>query len=95
MIPRIGFVLFLTLAFAALRRTARPLAAAAAPAVAVRHITPQAGEGWAVAETANFRIYHNQSREVAEKARPASWKSAGRRIEEVVRRTGPDVGPAL
>ncbi|HVS34641.1 MAG TPA: hypothetical protein VMS17_03600 [Gemmataceae bacterium] len=40
-----------------------------APAeVEVRHTARQAGQAWAVAETANFRIFHNQSREVAEKA---------------------------
>jgi hypothetical protein len=40
--------------------------AEAAP-VAVRHLERQP-DGWAVAETANFRIYHNQSRELVEKA---------------------------
>jgi hypothetical protein len=41
---------------------------AAEATVEVRH-TPRAGnQRWAVAETANFRVFHNQSREVAEKA---------------------------
>jgi hypothetical protein len=34
--------------------------------VEVRHVDRQA-DGWAVAETANFRVFHNQSREVAER----------------------------
>jgi hypothetical protein len=34
--------------------------------VAVRH-TPRQADGWAVAETANFRVFHNQPREVAER----------------------------
>jgi hypothetical protein len=37
----------------------------AAPAVPVRH-TERGADGWARAETANFRIFHNQSRELAE-----------------------------
>jgi hypothetical protein len=37
-----------------------------APAVEVRH-APRQGQGWAVAETANFRIFHNQSHELAER----------------------------
>jgi hypothetical protein len=36
--------------------------------VEVRHTPRQQGQVWAVAETTNFRIFHNQSREVAEKA---------------------------
>src|SRR5947209_6076117 len=40
----------------------------AAPAIAVSHTAPQGDDNWAVAETANFRIFHNQSREFAEKA---------------------------
>jgi hypothetical protein len=40
----------------------------APPAVEVRH-TPRAdGQQWAVCETANFRFFHNQPRETAEKA---------------------------
>jgi tetratricopeptide (TPR) repeat protein len=35
--------------------------------VTVKH-TPRSGAGWALAETANFRIFHTQSREYAEKA---------------------------
>jgi hypothetical protein len=35
-------------------------------AVAVRHLDRQA-DGWAVAETANFRIFHNQPRELVER----------------------------
>jgi hypothetical protein len=40
--------------------------AVAAPAVAVRHLGKQA-DGTSVSETANFRIVHNQSRELVEK----------------------------
>ena len=40
----------------------------APPDVEIRHTPRQAGQAWAVAETANFRIFHNQSREIAEKA---------------------------
>jgi hypothetical protein len=36
--------------------------------VEVRHTPRQQGQAYAVAETANFRIFHNQSREVVEKA---------------------------
>ncbi len=36
--------------------------------VEVHHTPRQAGQAWAVAETVNFRIFHNQSREIAEKA---------------------------
>lgn len=36
-------------------------------AVEVRH-TPRQGQGWALAETANFRVLHNQPKDVAEKA---------------------------
>ena len=40
-----------------------------APAdIEIRHTPRQQGQAYAVAETANFRIFHNQSREVAEKA---------------------------
>ena len=62
------FVLSLMLSIAA--PAALPLSAlhAAAPEVEVRHTAARSGEGWSVAETANFRIFHNQSREVAEKA---------------------------
>jgi hypothetical protein len=35
--------------------------------VAVRH-QERAANGWAIAETTNFRVYHNQPREIAEKA---------------------------
>jgi hypothetical protein len=38
------------------------------PAVAVRHTPRQPNQSYAVAETANFRIFHNQTREVAERA---------------------------
>jgi hypothetical protein len=34
--------------------------------VAVRHVDRQP-DGWAVAETANFRVFHNQSRDLAER----------------------------
>jgi tetratricopeptide (TPR) repeat protein len=40
---------------------------AAEEQVEVRH-TPAQGDGWAVAQTKNFRILHRQSRELAEKA---------------------------
>lgn len=36
-------------------------------AITVRHLDRTAGN-WAIAETANFRVYHNQPREMAEKA---------------------------
>jgi hypothetical protein len=36
--------------------------------VEVRHTPRDDDSGWAVAETANFRVYHNESREIAEKA---------------------------
>jgi tetratricopeptide (TPR) repeat protein len=39
----------------------------AAESIAVRNLDRAAG-GWAVAESANFRVYHNQPREMAEKA---------------------------
>jgi hypothetical protein len=39
----------------------------ASPAVAVKH-TPREGKGWALAETANFRVFHAQPQEAAEKA---------------------------
>ncbi len=48
-----------------------PLRAAAADAsttVEIRYPPAADGRGWAVAETADFRIFHNQSRELAEKA---------------------------
>jgi hypothetical protein len=48
------------------RSAADPGKPEAAAPVAVRHLERQA-DGWAVAETANFRIYHTQSRELAEK----------------------------
>jgi hypothetical protein len=44
---------------------AAPTAPDEAP-VAVRHLDRQA-DGWAVAETANFRIFHNQPRDLAER----------------------------
>jgi hypothetical protein len=37
------------------------------PTIAVQH-QERSANGWAVAETANFRVYHNQPRELAEKA---------------------------
>jgi hypothetical protein len=40
--------------------------AGALPAVAVQHF-PRNAQGWQVAETANFRIYHNQPRDFVEK----------------------------
>src|SRR5262249_47581915 len=40
--------------------------ARSAPPVEVKH-TPRKGAGWAVAETANFRIVHTQSQETAER----------------------------
>jgi hypothetical protein len=42
------------------------LAESAAPAVSVRH-TPRNGNGWAKAETTNFRIFHVQDEQSAEK----------------------------
>ena len=47
------------------RRAAADAGTNEAP-VAVRHLDRQA-DGWAVAETANFRIFHNQPRELAER----------------------------
>ncbi len=49
------------------KETAPPSAAAApaAPAIKVRH-GQAPGTGWAVAETTNFRIFHNQTAEYAE-----------------------------
>lgn len=44
-----------------------------APA-AVRHYERQA-DGWAVAETANFRVYHNQPREFAERVAQAAERT--------------------
>lgn len=54
------------------RRSGRAPAApgkseAAEPAVSIRHAERNA-DGYAVAESANFRIFHNQSRELAEQA---------------------------
>ncbi len=49
---------------------APPLRAADADdpqSIEVRHTPHQEGRSWAVAETADFRIYHNQSREIAER----------------------------
>jgi tetratricopeptide (TPR) repeat protein len=43
-----------------------PSPGGAAPAVTVRHLE-RAADGWQVAETANFRIYHNQSRDFVER----------------------------
>jgi tetratricopeptide (TPR) repeat protein len=47
------------------RRTAKPPDKEAGKEIAVRHLgkTP---DGWEIAETANFRVLHNQSRETAE-----------------------------
>lgn len=49
------------------KRRGGPPAAGGTPAgaVAVQHY-PRGSEGWARAETTNFRIFHNQSRELAE-----------------------------
>jgi len=44
-----------------------PLDEDKAVAVAVQH-QERGANGWAIAETANFRVYHNQPRELAEKA---------------------------
>lgn len=44
-----------------------PAADERASVVAVRHLE-RAANGWAVADTPNFRVYHNQPRELAEKA---------------------------
>src|SRR5262249_37609070 len=41
-------------------------AEAAATAVTVKHTTAK-GKGWAMAETANFTVYHSQTKEIAEK----------------------------
>jgi hypothetical protein len=65
--------LYLSISFlgcaAGLFLTSPPLSAAdAAPEVPIRHTPRPDGGEWATAETANFRIFHNQSREVAEKA---------------------------
>jgi tetratricopeptide (TPR) repeat protein len=38
------------------------------PKVEVKHTPRPGGTGWAVAETGNFRIFHTQTRETAEKA---------------------------
>jgi hypothetical protein len=48
------------------RSATAPTAAEATAPVAVRHFERQA-DGWAMAETANFRIYHNQARDLVEK----------------------------
>ena len=61
MAPRLQYGQFL-LAEIKKRRAARE-----APPVAVRHFE-RGADGWARAETANFRVLHNQSREVAEQA---------------------------
>ncbi len=69
--PRIGLILSLTVsvaAFAAQCLSPSPAAANAAPAVEIRFTPRPPGGEWAVAETANFRIFHNETREVAEKA---------------------------
>ncbi len=51
------------------RKAAAPdVARVAAPTpVAVKHLAKN-GQGWQIAETANFRVYHNQSQDFAEKA---------------------------
>jgi hypothetical protein len=51
-----------------------PQGEAAPSAVPVRH-SERAVQGWQVAETANFRIYHNQKREVAELAGRAAERT--------------------
>ncbi len=69
--PRIGLVFSLALtiaAFAAQIPSPSPAATGDRPAVEVRHTPRRPGGEWAVAETANFRIFHNETREVAEKA---------------------------
>ena len=62
-----------------------------------RSATRRRGDGrdWAVAETANFRIFHNQSREVAEKAARLAEAARSAAREEVVRRRRPRLGTAL
>jgi tetratricopeptide (TPR) repeat protein len=47
------------------RRNCRPVAKETGTESAVRHLN-KTPDGWQVAETANFRILHNQSRETAE-----------------------------
>jgi hypothetical protein len=47
------------------RRGAAPVIRAAMLAVAVKH-TPKGDHGWLMAETTNFRIFHNQTQEFAE-----------------------------
>jgi tetratricopeptide (TPR) repeat protein len=49
------------------RRAPPPPTAPAVTAVAVRH-SDRPVNGWSIAETTNCRIFHNQSRELAEKA---------------------------
>src|SRR5437763_541176 len=51
-----------------------------APAIAVRHI--QRRDGWTQTETANFRIYHTQSREFAAKVATVAEQTRSRMAEK-------------
>jgi hypothetical protein len=57
-------------------------------AVAVRHTPRSADGGWALAETANFRVYHNLPKETAEKAARVAEKARAASVKKWFGETG-------
>lgn len=72
MAPRLDYGKYLLEEIQKRRKPTAP--EAEAPAVAVKH-QERGADGWARAETTNFRILHNQSREFAEKVAQAAERT--------------------
>jgi len=71
------------------KKTAEDLQAA----VEVKHTPRQAGRDWAVAETPNFRVFHNESRELAEKAARLAEDVRAGAMKKWFGEVGPDWDP--
>ena len=52
-------------------------------------------DGWEVAETANFRIFHNQSREIVQQAARMAERTRAAMQREMVRQRGRDLEPQV
>ncbi|HJT75618.1 MAG TPA: hypothetical protein VJ739_00285, partial [Gemmataceae bacterium] len=74
------------------RGTASAEGGEAAAPVAVRHLDQQV-QGWSVAETANFRIYHNQPRDVVERAAQVAEQTRAAMQRKWLGKVGPDWSP--
>lgn len=74
------------------KRSPSPAEKTSEPAITVKH-GERNQEGWLVVETANFRIYHNQSRDLAEQAARVAERTRADMQKKWFGMTGPSWNP--